>query len=632
MVWGKLMAYNLGGNYETELMRARLIDLLGPEKTADLLPRYPQTGPFIIPPEVKDFSALRSLEPQRARNLRSFLRADGPGLGSNNWVVSGSRTTTGKPLLANDPHLGLQIPSIWYQVGLHGGKFNVTGVTFAGVPGVIIGHNNRIAWGVTNVGPDVQDLFIEKVNPDNPNQVEFQGRWEDVQVIEEVIKVKGRAEPVVETVRITRHGPIVNAVLGDEMADADPVALRWTALDVSTLWQAFMLLNLAQNWEDFRTALRYFDAPAQNFVYADVDGNIGYQMPGRIPIRGQGDGTVPVPGWTGEYEWVGFIPFEELPWVFNPDVGYVATANNQVVPDTYPYLISTEWAAPYRSQRIVELIESKDKLSLADMQAIQGDVRPVTTDIFVPLLDKVSSDDPAVAKALELMRAWDRNLYADRPEPLIYHLFIQRLFHLTLGDEMAQAGNAEMIEDYLSEFRDAPTQLLERLTQEPTDPWWDDAGTSQVETRDDIVPRAFAEAIAALQESQESQDPTKWRWGDVHYANFDHLIFGTVDPLNRIFNRSVPARGEAFTVNAASQAYPSLVMNSGVSFRQVVDLSNLSASVIIHTTGQSGQVFDRHYDDMIEPWQKVAYNPFRFERADIEKAAKDVLVLRPAGQ
>ncbi|MCS6845797.1 MAG: penicillin acylase family protein [Caldilineales bacterium] len=629
IVWGKLMAYQLGGNYEIELFRAQLIDLLGPEKAADLLPRYPQTGPFIVPPEVKRYGGLRGLDLAAAAKLRRFLRADGDGLGSNNWVIAGSRTTTGKPLLANDPHLGLQIPSVWYQVGLHGGRFNVVGFTFAGVPGIILGHNDRIAWGVTNVGPDVQDLYIEKVNPDNPNQVEFMGKWEDVQVIEEVIRVAGRAEPVVETVRITRHGPIMNAVLGDEMAQAEPVALRWTALDGGALWQAFMLLNQARNWEDFRNALRYFDVPSQNFVYADVDGNIGYQMPGRIPIRAKGDGTVPVPGWTGEYEWIGFIPFEELPSVFNPAVGYIATANNQVVPDTYPYLIGTSWSARYRAQRIVDLINSKDKLSVEDMKAIQGDIRPVTTDIFVPLLDGVTSEDPAVAKALELMRGWDRQMHADRPEPLIYHMFLQRLFHRTLGDEMAAAGDAEMIEEYLKEFRDEPTQLLEQLAQDPTNPWWNDVGTPETETRDQIVAAAFTEAVAELQKSTEAKDPARWRWGEAHYANFDHLIFAAVDPLNRLFNRRVPARGEAFTVNAASQAYPSFVMNSGVSFRSVMDLSDLSAAHMIHTTGQSGQLFSPHYDDMIEAWQNVEYHTMLFNRADIEKAAKDVLVLRP---
>ena len=237
VAWGKMMAWNLGGNWETELMRARLIDKMGVEMTADLLPHYPLSGPFIIPPEVKSYASLDAIDFDKVMAVKSLLKATDPDIGSNNWVVAGSRTTTGKPLLANDPHLGMQIPSIWYLVGLHGAGLDVVGASLAGAPGVVIGHNDRIAWGVTNVGPDVQDLYLEKINPDNPNQVEFQGKWEDVQVVEERISVKGQAEPVVETVRITRHGPIMNAVTGKIGEEAPPMAFRWTALDSGKLFE-----------------------------------------------------------------------------------------------------------------------------------------------------------------------------------------------------------------------------------------------------------------------------------------------------------------------------------------------------------------------------------------------------------
>ena len=443
VVWGKMMAWNLGGNWETELMRARLLDKMGAEKTADLLPHYPLSGPFIIPPEVKSYASLDAIDFDKVMAVKSLLKATDPDIGSNNWVVAGSRTTTGKPLLANDPHLGMQIPSIWYLVGLHGGGLDVVGASLAGVPGVVIGHNDRIAWGVTNVGPDVQDLFLEKVNPDNPNQVEFQGKWEDVQVVEERIAVKGQAEPVVETVRITRHGPIMNAVTSKIGEEAQPMAFRWTALDSGKLFESVLKIDQAQNWEEFRSALRDWSVPSQNFVYADVDGNIGYQMPGQIPIRAKGDGTVPVPGWTGEYEWTGYIPFDELPSVYNPEVGYVATANNQVVPNSYPYLISTDWAAPYRAERIIELIESKDKLSPDDFAAIQGDTHPIPTDSFVPLLGAIdlSGASKEAQKAQEMMLAWDRKMDADAPEPLIYEMYVKKLAQETFGDELAASGD-----------------------------------------------------------------------------------------------------------------------------------------------------------------------------------------------
>ncbi len=295
VAWGKMMAWDLGGNWETELMRARLIDTMGVEMTADLLPHYPLDGPFIIPPEVKSYASLDAIDFDKVMAVKRLLKATDPDIGSNNWVVAGSRTTTGKPLVANDPHLGMQIPSIWYLVGLHGGGLDVVGASLAGAPGVVIGHNNRIAWGVTNVGPDVQDLFLEKINPDNPNQVEFQGKWEDVQVVEERITVKGQTEPVVETVRITRHGPIMNAVTSKIGEEAPPMAFRWTALDSGKLFELVLKIDRAQNWEEFRSALQDWSVPSQNFVYADVDGNIGYQMPGQIPIRPRAMARCPSP-------------------------------------------------------------------------------------------------------------------------------------------------------------------------------------------------------------------------------------------------------------------------------------------------------------------------------------------------
>ena len=548
-------------------------------------------------------------------------------------MVAGSHTTTGKPLVANDPHLGMQIPSIWYLVGLHGGGLDVVGASLAGAPGVVIGHNDRIAWGVTNVGPDVQDLFLEKVNPDNPNQAEFQGKWEDMQVVEERIAVKGRTEPVVETVRITRHGPIMNAVTSKIGEEAPLMAFRWTALDSGKLFESVLQIDKAQNWEEFRSALQDWSAPSQNFVYADVDGNIGYQMPGQIPIRAKGDGTVPVPGWTGEYEWTGTIPFDELPSVYNPEVGYVATANNQVVPDSYPYLISTEWAAPYRAERIVELIESKDKLSPDDFAAIQGDIHPVPTDSFVPLLGAIdlSGASKEAQKAQEMMLAWDRKMDADAPEPLIYEMYVKKLAQETFGDELAASGDEALTEDYLSSHRNDYTQTLERLAGEPTNAWWDDVRTSPVEGANDIVTRAFAAAVSELQASY-GQAPDRWQWGKPHFANFDHLVFAEVSPLDSIFNRSIPARGTNFTVNAASPAYDTLAMDAGASYRHIVDLSNLANSRFIHTTGQSGLAFNPHYDDLIPLWQNVEYLPMRFDRAEIEKSAKDVLVLEPKSQ
>ncbi|MFN3307892.1 MAG: penicillin acylase family protein, partial [Anaerolineales bacterium] len=319
-----------------------------------------------------------------SESLQSLLGRSGRGLGSNSWAVAGSRTVSGKPILANDPHLGIQMPSIWYQIALHcrpksaACPFEVAGFSFAGVPGVIIGHNERIAWGFTNVGPDVIDLYIEKVNPENPNQYEVNGKWVEFETRQEVIRVSG-GEAVTITVRISRHGPVISDTYGplkDEVDAKDKeskpfrekagielpenyaIAIRWTALEAARVFEAIWGFNKARNWLEFRQAAEAFAVPAQNLLYADVDGNIAYQMPGRVPIRANGDGRLPVPGWTDEYEWLGTIPFEELPYTLNPPQGYIVTANNRVPPPNYPYLITSDWDYGFRAQRIVELIES----------------------------------------------------------------------------------------------------------------------------------------------------------------------------------------------------------------------------------------------------------------------------------
>ncbi|MCX8061570.1 MAG: penicillin acylase family protein, partial [Anaerolineales bacterium] len=376
LTWAKVMAWDLGGNLSEEIERAILLSSLPAEKVSELYPPYPAHHPSIVPASGaayletqtqssgSTFAILHSAAVSHAlrsslknvRSLPAWLGQQGHSIGSNSWVVAGSRTVTGKPILANDPHLGIQMPSIWYQIALHcrpksaACPFEVAGFSFAGVPGVVIGHNERIAWGFTNVGPDVIDLYIEKVNPENPNQYEVNGEWVDFETRHEVIQVSG-SEPVTITVRLSRHGPVISdtyAPLKDEVDPKDKqarpfreksgielpehyaIAMRWTALEPALVFEAIWGFNKARNWLEFRQAAQAFAVPAQNLLYADVDGNIAYQMPGRIPIRANGDGRLPVPGWTDEYEWIGYIPFEELPHTLNPLQGYVVTANNRV--------------------------------------------------------------------------------------------------------------------------------------------------------------------------------------------------------------------------------------------------------------------------------------------------------------
>jgi len=444
LTWAKVMAWDLGGNMDNELLRTQIAAQLGQGALQELVAPYPSDRPVIVPHPITQ-ATLDAL-PLAYRLDWHLALGKGPDIGSNNWVISGSRTESGTPLLANDPHLGIQIPSIWYEIGLHcepvgdDCPYNVVGASFPSAPGVIIGHNDYIAWGVTNLGPDVQDLYIEKVHPDDPNLYEFEGQWQQMQIVREEIKVAGEDEPVVIRVRLTRHGPIINDVVGGPEKEWSfgwqPLALRWTALEPATLFRAVLLIDRAQNWEEFREALRYWDVPSQNFVYADAEGNIGYQAPGRIPIRKKGDGTMPVPGWTDDYEWEGFIPFDELPRAFNPPEGYIVTANNAVVGPDYPYFLAVDWSRGYRAQRIVDLITAKDRLSLEDMQTIQADSTPLHVQELLPYLLALELEDERLGQAQAILREWDGEANWDSAGASILEATLVHLIEETYGDEL----------------------------------------------------------------------------------------------------------------------------------------------------------------------------------------------------
>jgi penicillin amidase len=645
LAWGKAMAWDLGGNLDYEIFKSILLQTVGPELTADYLPSFPNDLPTILPNPAVSEGALNQLQAQLTQ-VDTLMGGRFDGIGSNNWVIGGSRTATGKPLLANDPHLGLRLPSIWYEIGLHcqpvsaDCPYDVRGFSFAGVPAVIIGHNARIAWGFTNVNPDVQDLFIEKINPANPNQYEVNGQWVDMDVHEETINVLGGESQTV-TIRSTRHGPLITDVYGlsDFATEAglDPanqyaLALRWTALEPNQLFQSVFELNRAQNFDEFRAALRDFAAPSQNIIYADVDGNIGYQMPGLVPIRAAGDGTVPVPGWTDEYEWTGYIPFDELPYSYNPPQGYIATANNAVVGPDYPYSISTDWDPGYRAARIVQLIEAQPKITAEYIEQIQGDDMNLGAQEIVPYVLPLTFDDAKLTAAVDDLRGWDFQQTIDSQPAALYMSFLNALTEDTFSDQLPAgypAGGG------------ADTWItLRGLLADPANAWWDNSTTPAVEQRDDILRQAFTEGYAAL-EQRLGSDPARWTWGALHTTTFENETLGRsgVGPIEALFNRGPFATaGGSSIVNAAGGSLSrddddptvnAFAVSSGPSMRMIVDLSNLDQSLTIHTTGQSGHAGAPHYIDFADAWRLIHYHPMLWSRADIEAAAEDHLTLQP---
>ncbi|OUL35086.1 penicillin acylase family protein [Nostoc sp. T09] len=663
LTWGKVMAYDLSRNFEREIERTILLKTLNLAQVEELFPPYPQDLPVILPDlqtrktgEQKNFDeteliassiqeanaaitpALESItKPMLA--LQELIGSRGIGIGSNNWVISGKRTTTGKPILANDPHLAVQMPSIWYEVGLYCTPkneecpYNVTGFSFAGMLGVIIGHSDRIAWGVTNVEPDVMDLYIEKINPDNPNQYEVNGKWVDMQLVKETIQVVG-SQPIIQTVRYTRHGPILSDVSpklqqfpvnhGLEIPPKYAVALRWTALEPATLGYAIPLLNRAQNWQEFRMAAKNFDVPAQNLVYADIDGNIGYQMPGKLPIRSQGNGRYPVPGWTDEYEWQGYIDFEQLPKSFNPPQGYIATANN-LVQNRYPYLITTDWVYGYRAQRIVEMISQPNQpLSLVDVQSMQGDNRNLNAQTLLPLFETISLDSLRLQAAKKLLLNWNLQLGMRSPAAALFEVFWKHLLADTFHDQLPR--------EYFPDGGDRWYEVVKNLVKQPNSSWWDNHKTPNVENRNQILRQAFTEAVDELERIQ-GKNPKSWNWGKLHTITFRNGTLGKsgVAAIEALFNRGAfPTAGNGETVNANRwQANKSFEVTDIPSLRMIVDLKNLDNSVAIHTPGQSGHAFHVHYTDMIDPWRKIEYHPMLWEKQTVNSNTAASLKLIP---
>jgi penicillin amidase len=667
LTWGKSMAWDLGGNMDDEIERAILLKTLTPEQLADLYPAYPADYPVIVPkigvgtppanPVTSISDQLSDIDFQPVRDkltlLDNVLGPTNSDIGSNSWVISGKLTATGMPLLANDMHLSIQMPSIWYQNDLHcqpkseACPFEVTGFSFAGVPGVVAGHNDRIAWGFTNLGPDVQDLFIEKVNPDNPDQYEVDSKWVDFETRKETIKVGG-GDPVELTVRISRHGPIISDSYGPLKDEVDPkdkeaqpfkdksgislpehyaIAMSWTALKPSTPFEAIWGFNKAQNWDEFRAAARDFHVPAQNIIYADVDGNIGYQTPGDIPIRKKGDGTLPVSGWNSEYDWTGYIPFDDLPYVFNPQSGYIATANNQANPRDYPYLITKDWDYGQRAARIVGMIQSAPgKIDAAYIQSMHGDSKNLNAETLVPILLSLKLDPELASVRDQFLASWDYQERADSVSAPLFETFWSNLLSDTFNDDLPK--------DYWPTGGDRWYEVMRNLVQQPNSPWWDDKDSeSVVETRDDMFIRAFNEAVNQMQKDY-GKDTAKWpAWGKVHTATFRNLTLGEsgIGPIEALFNRGpfATSGGKSIVDATAWDVGESFEVVTLPSEREIVDLSNLDASLAVHTTGQSGHAFNKHYADMAPLWAEVQYYHMWWDQASVKADAESHLRLTP---
>ena len=691
IAWLKAMAWDLRTNIGDETERAQLAAEVGDESApADTLalleqlyPAYPfDENPVIVPtistvdpvgsgdddataasfsPDDADGAtepALQTIQWQEADSVieaAGLLLGDaGEGIGSNSWVVSGDHTESGLPLLANDPHLGAALPSVWTQMQLRCATvseecpFDVGGFSFSGLPGIVIGHNERVAWGFTNLTTDVADLYIEKVDGDS--------YWRDgalvpLDVREETIEVAG-GESVDLTIRTTVHGPIVSGLTDDftdvaeglVMADGTSlsqgasdaagalsgeyaVSLRWTALDAGTTAAAIFALDTAADFDDFRHAASLFDVPAQNLIYADVDGNIGYQAPGRLPIRGAGDGWLPQPGWDSAYDWTGFIDFEDLPVSYNPTSGYIVTANNAIVDDDYEYFLSRDWDYGYRAARIVHLIERKSAaapLTVADMQAIQNDSEMWIGKKLATVMGGVEVEGSGPQEAVALLRTWDAQNTASSSAAayanVLWSTLAQNLFSHR-AEPLPITGQGRMF------------TVVDALLDDPSDPLWTNAEIG-VDGMDEMLALSAEQAydeLSALQGTTVS----RWNWGSLHAITLTNDTFGSsgIGLIEALFNRGpYPVGGGASVVNATGwEIGESYATTTVPSMRMVIDLSDFDASTWNHLTGASGHAFHPHYVDQTENWARGVQTPWAFSADAVDAAVVDTLVLKPKG-
>ncbi len=677
VAWLKAMAWDLRGNMEDEIQRGLLSATRTPAEIAELFPPYPYARhrPIVeegaVVGDVYEQNATRDgtrrparppLSPGAVWALGQVDRAlhampsmldgadrSGDGIGSNAWVVDGDHSTTGRPILANDPHLGVSLPGVWYQMGLHcttvgdACPFDVSGFTFSGLPGVVIGHNQEIAWGFTNLGPDVLDLYLEKVTGTTYLHA---GRQRPLRMRDETIKVLGRAEPFRFTVRSTRHGPLLsdvdaelstvgaNAPAGDDpppRGNGYAVSIAWTALQPGTTADAIFGFDRATSWSEFRAAARHFAVPSQNLVYADRAGNIGYQAPGRIPIRKPGNtGDYPGLGWRSADDWTGsYVPFAAMPSVLNPADGFVATANQAVTRPGYPYYLGDSWAYGYRSQRIVELLQRQDRLSVADMAALQLDTRNGFAPTFVPYLLKVFMPSQYLAGGQRLLQGWNFKQGPGSAAAAYYNAVWRNTLALTFHDELKPSvwpdGGGRWFE------------VMRKLLSEPQNRWWDDVSTDGViETRDDILAEAMAEARDELVRRQ-SRQAADWTWGHQHQLDLESQTLGQSDNglVRWLFNRGgyqVGGGGEivdATKWDAAAEGPDAYDVVAAPSMRMVVSLADLDRSRWVNLTGASGHAFHPNYVDQTRLWVDGETLPWAFGRRAVEAAARHTLTLVP---
>ncbi len=651
MAWAIMMAWDLGGNWSTELLRMRLSLKLPVSRINEILPPYPGERSLATADYAALFRGLR-VDGRLGQQALAVAPPSGiEGVGSNNWALAGSRTVTGRPLLANDPHLKLSVPALWYLARIEVPGVRIAGATMPGLPGVVLGQNQHVAWGFTNTGPDVQDLYLERIKPDDPTQYQTPEGWARFDTYPEVIKVRGGSD-VTLTVRATRHGPVISdqgtaaqGLTGGAARPSYALALRWTALDPDPgAVEVPVRFNLARSVEEFIAASAAYGTPMQNMVVADREGHIGFVAAGRVPLRKPENdlkGLVPAPGWDSRYDWAGTLDPALTPREIDPPRGWIATANQRIHEPSYPHHLTSEWAAPYRQQRIEQLIAATPRHDMASMRAMQADELSLATLRLLPVLQRARSTHPLAAAAQQELAGFDGTMSAGRAAPLIFWAWVRQLTEGLFADELGE----DLWARYAGRnFRDAVEGVLERQ-----DAWWcddkrtvssrrpqhtsvDASADGPASTQESCAQQVDAAYTRALEELQAAQGPNvaAWRWGRAHMARAEHRPFSRVRLLAPGFELRTPVGGDTYTLNVSrvstrpDRTTGELYLDEhGPSLRALYDVSDPSASLVMQSSGQSGIVFSRHYRSFLDRWAKVEYVPLWSAKA------RSTLVLVP---
>ncbi len=639
----RMMAWELNLGWWTDLAFTELVQKLGEEKVKEILPGYPENAPIIIPTDIKKFAQINTNFIETDKAFRNFIGMTGTHLGSNNWVVNSQMSASGKPIIANDPHLAYRAPGIWYAAVIKSPNWNAAGVTLPGVPGIVIGKNDNISWTLTSIMTDETDFYFETLDSSHTKYL-LDGSWNDLEIIEDTIKVRDVGGVPIE-IKYTHRGPIIsgihpyNFVFNKDESTYQPISMRWLGNEFSDEMDSFLKINKAKNWNEFKSAVEKFNIPGQNFVFADKDGNIGYTFGGALPIRINNSTTFVYDGSSSKHDWKGFVPRNELPYLFNSSDNFIATANNKVIKD-FKYHITNLWEPSSRIERITELLQAKSKHSTEDYMQYQSDVFSPYAKTIVPYIlsafEKVEIKDKNLLESLQLLREWNLEMDKYQQAPAIFLTFFDKLMKNTYLDEMGE----DLFNQYVF-LANVPYRNILELLQNPFSDWYNDVKKNERKTRDNVIRQSLTDALDEL-ENKIGKDVKDWQWGRLHTVTFKHAFSGVSWMLDEVINIGpYQISGDGTTIFNTEYAFSESIekyplfrhdpfdCELGPSMRFIYDFSKPDVFYLILTTGQSGNIFSDHYKNQTELFLNGQYMKIRTDEASINNQGNSLLKLLP---